>query len=70
MGKTHRGVPKIGNNVTIFANSVIIGPVSIGDNVVIGAGSVVVKNVPDNVIVGGNPAKILAVNTNDIAKNF
>lgn len=70
IGKTHKGVPRIGDNVTIFANSVIVGPVSIGNNVVIGAGSVVVKDIPDNVVVGGNPAKILALNSNDISKDF
>ena len=35
---------------------------SIGNNVIIGAGSVVVKDIPDNVIVAGNPAKVLKQN--------
>lgn len=52
--------PKIGKNVTIGANSVIIGDITIGNNVVVGAGSVVVKDVPDNVVVVGNPSKILS----------
>lgn len=51
--------PSIGNNVQIGANVCIIGDITIGNNVVIGAGSVVVKDVPDNVIVVGNPAKII-----------
>lgn len=51
--------PTIGNNVTIGANVVIIGNIIIGDNVIIGAGSVVVKDVPDNCVVAGNPAKVL-----------
>lgn len=51
--------PIIGNNVELGANVVIIGPVVIGDNVVIGAGSVVVKDIPDNVIAAGNPAKVI-----------
>lgn len=51
--------PRIGNNVDIGANVCIIGDVNIGDNVIIGAGSVVVKSVPDNCTVVGNPARIL-----------
>lgn len=52
-------IPTIGDNVTVGANAIIIGPVKIGNNVIIGAGSVVVKDIPDNCVVGGNPAKIL-----------
>ncbi|MBM7343812.1 serine O-acetyltransferase [Pantoea coffeiphila] len=51
--------PKIGDNVTIFANSVIAGGVCIGSNVTIGASTVVLKDVPDNCIVVGNPARII-----------
>ncbi len=56
---TFTACPRIGNNVDIGANVCIIGDVTIGDNVVIGAGSVVVKSVPDNCTVVGNPARIL-----------
>jgi serine O-acetyltransferase len=52
-------LPTIGDNVTVGANVCIIGKISIGHNVVIGAGSVVVKDVPDNVVVAGNPAKVI-----------
>nr|WP_317631514.1 serine acetyltransferase [uncultured Flavobacterium sp.] len=41
----------IGNNVTMYCNSSIIGELQIGDNVVIGAHTNVVKNIPDNTIV-------------------
>ena len=51
--------PIIGDNVDIGANVSIIGPIKIGNNVVIGAGSVVVKDIPDNVIIAGNPAHII-----------
>lgn len=51
--------PLIGNNVKICAGSILVGPITIGDNVTIAAGSVVVKNVPDNCLVAGNPARIL-----------
>ncbi len=49
----------IGDNVWIGGSAVIVPGVTIGDNVVVAAGSVVVKDVPDNVVVGGNPARIL-----------
>ena len=42
----------IGSNATLF-------PVVIGKNSIVGAGSVVTKDVPDNCIVAGNPAKII-----------
>lgn len=53
------GCPIIGNNVEIGANSVLIGEIKIGNNSIIAAGSVVIKNVPENVVVAGNPAKIV-----------
>ncbi len=43
----------------IGANSTILPDITIGSNVIIGAGSIVTKNVPDNCIVYGNPAKII-----------
>ena len=46
--ETERNIPKIGNNVRIYANAVVIGGINIGDNVKIGAGSVVINDVPDN----------------------
>lgn len=52
-------LPVIGDNVTVGANVCIIGDIRIGNNVVIGAGSVVTKDVPDNAVVVGNPARIL-----------
>ncbi len=49
----------IGDNVWI-GGSVVINPgCHIGNNVVIGSGSVVTKDIPDNVIIAGNPARIL-----------
>jgi maltose O-acetyltransferase len=49
----------IGDNVWISGKAIILPGVTIGDNVIIGAGAVVTKDVPDNVAVGGNPAKII-----------
>ena len=47
------------NNVWIGGRSVINPGVTIGNNVVIASGAVVTKDVPDNVVVGGIPAKII-----------
>lgn len=49
----------IGNNVFLGANAVILPGVTIGDNAIIGAGSVVTKDIPSNMVVAGNPAKVL-----------
>ena len=50
---------KIGKNVWIGADCTILPGVIIGENSIIGAGSVVTKNIPNNVIVAGNPAKLI-----------
>lgn len=50
--------PIIGDNVTVFTNAVVAGGITIGDNVTIGAGAVVMKDVPANSIVMGNPCVI------------
>lgn len=52
-------IPIIRNDVYISAGSRVIGKIEIGSNVIIGANSVVNKNVPDNCIVAGVPAKII-----------
>ena len=55
-------IPKrvnIGKNVWIGSGSIILPGVSIGDNAIIGAGSVVTRNIPENSIAVGNPAKVI-----------
>lgn len=44
---------------SIGTNSTILCGVSIGENAIVGAGSVVTRNVPDNAIVAGNPARFI-----------
>ncbi len=65
IGNTPNGKPTIGNNVQLGANVTIIGPVRIGNNVIIGAGSVVVKDIPNNSVAVGNPARVIRVLCND-----
>lgn len=50
---------KVGNNVWIGGNVIVLPGVEIGDNSVIGAGSVVTKSIPSNVVAVGNPCKVL-----------
>ncbi len=51
--------PTIGNNVYISAGARIIGKINVGNNVIIGANAVVNKDVPDNCIVAGVPARVI-----------
>lgn len=64
IGQTNRGskkgVPTIGDKVWIGANATIVGNISIGNNVLVAPNSYVNSDVPDNSIVMGNPAKIIA----------
>lgn len=54
--------PTIRRGAKIGANAVLLPDIVIGENVLIGAGSVVVANVPDNVVVAGNPARVIKKN--------
>ena len=48
---------KIGDDVFIWANSIVLKGVTIGDRVIVGAGSVVTKDILDDEVCVGNPAK-------------
>lgn len=58
----HKGLPIIGDNVVIGTHAQLIGNVKIGNNSIVGAGAIVTHDVPDNVVVVGNPARILKSN--------
>ncbi len=67
--RKHLGIAKpvhIGDDVWIGGNVTIVPGVTIGCNAVIAAGAVVTKDVPDNVLVGGVPARILKNLENDL----
>lgn len=51
--------PTLGDNVTVYCGAKILGDVKVGNNVIVAANAVVVKDVPDNCVVGGVPAKII-----------
>ncbi|OAM87469.1 hypothetical protein AW736_23185 [Termitidicoccus mucosus] len=51
--------PSVGNRVTICANAVLIGGITVGDEAVIGAGAIVTRDVPARAVVAGNPARVL-----------
>ena len=58
----------IGDNVFLGAGAIIIAGVNLGNNVIVGAGSVVTKSFPDNVVIAGNPAKIICTTIEYIQK--
>ena len=58
-GKARAANVTIGNDVFVGAGSIILPGVHIGNRVVIGAGSIVTKDIPDNSVAAGNPAKVI-----------
>lgn len=54
----------VGDNCYFGLGVKIFGPLTIGNNVIVGANSVVTKDIPDNAVVGGIPAKIIKINSN------
>lgn len=65
LGAKNNQRPIIGDNVSLGASVTIIGGVHIGNNVLIGAGAVVVKDIPDNAIAVGNPARVIRYKENN-----
>lgn len=60
------GHPTFGDNVVLGANAVVVGKISIGSNVLVGANSTVTRDMPNNVVVAGVPARIIKENRQDV----
>lgn len=66
---TKVGRVNIGNNVFVGAGSIILPNVTIGNNVIVGAGSIVSRDIKDNCVVAGNPARVICTLDKYISKN-
>ena len=54
-----KGIPTLGDHVAFAPGAKAFGGITIGNNVFVAPNAVVTKDVPDNVIVGGVPSKII-----------
>lgn len=61
LGKTRAANVSVGNNVFVGAGTIILPGVHIGNRVIIGAGSIIAKDIPDNSVAAGNPAKVICL---------
>lgn len=55
---TGRTMSLIGDNVTVYTNSVVVGPITIADNVKFSAGTVCMQDVSLDAVVHGNPCNV------------
>lgn len=61
---------RIGNNVWVGGGVKIMGGVTIGDGTVIAAGSIVTKDIPSNVLAGGNPCRVIRTITKEDDRKY
>lgn len=64
------GCIELGDNVFVGAGSTILYDVKIGSNVIIGAGSIVTKDIPDNSIAAGIPARVISTMDSYVGKRL
>lgn len=69
LGYARIGRVDIGDNVFIGADTVVLPGVKIGNNSVIGANSTITKDIPENVVAAGNPAKVICSIDEYVARN-
>lgn len=69
LGYSRVGRVKIGDHVFVGAGAIILPGVTIGNNVIVGAGAVISKDVPDDSVVVGNPARVIGSVAAYIEKN-
>lgn len=68
-GKSKIGKVRIGDRVFVGYNSIILCNVRIGNDVIVAAGSIVTKDIPDNSIVAGNPARVIGRTSDYLEKH-
>ncbi len=66
----HCGWPVIGDNVTLWTNSIVVGNVKVGDHAIIGANAVVTKDIPAYATAVGIPAKVIKVSEKSPEENL
>lgn len=69
LGYSKVGRVDMGSDIFIGADSIILPNVKIGNKVIVGAGSVVTKDIPDNSVAAGNPARVIGTYDNYVEKN-
>ena len=61
IGQNKGKYPHLKDNVIVYPGAKIVGGITVGDNAIVGANSVVNRDVPDNSIVMGVPAKVVGI---------